>query len=210
MYFKIKYAAVFIVLFAIQHVNAQAVSKIEKLVPAGVVNTKETVMPLPPSMARVEYTGDITETKACSKEAFSSGGLKVMISWYNKNDETGKMMLGIVSNKADLEKHWKTNKEALDKIYTQYKTGGYGDSFTFTEVLEETVPGGKLHIISSSNICPEADNARYQLVNARCFFFNGTAHGELLIEAHCTPDEIRNMVKAIIKSTGEFNFAALQ
>lgn len=210
MYFKIRFAAVMLLLFAGQQVNAQTVSKIEKLVPAGVVNIKETVMPLPPSMARVEFTGDITETKACSKEAFSFGGLKVMISWYNKNDETGKMMLGMVGNKADLEKHWKTNKEELDKIYEGYKTGGYGNSFTYTEVLEETVPGGKLHIISSANICPESDNARYQLVNARCFFFNGTAHGELLIEARCTPDEIRTMVKSVIKNTGEFNFAALQ
>lgn len=208
MYLKIKYAAV-LLLFALQHIQAQTVSKIEKLVPAGVSNIEEMVMPLPPSMLRIEYTGDITATKACSKDALDYGGLKVQLSWYNKNDETGKMMLGMVSNKADIEKHWKTNKEELDKIYERYKTGNYGTSFTYTEVLEETVPGGKLHMISSSNSCPESDNVRNQLVNARCFFFNGTAHGEITIEAHCSPDEIRNMVKAIIKNAGEFNFAGL-
>lgn len=209
MYLKIKQAAVLLLLVSMQQVQAQTVSKIEKLLPAGVSNIKEMVMPLPPSMLRIEYTGDITETKACSNNTLAYGGLKVQLSWYNKNDETGKMMLGMVSNKADIEKHWKTNKEELDKIHEQYKTGNYGTSFTYTDVSEETVPGGKLHMISSSNTCPESDNARKQLVNARCFFFNGTAHGAITIEAHCTPDEIRAMVTSIIKNAGEFNFSAL-
>ena len=199
-------------LFALALIFSSSVfaqSKIEGLIPAGTANTKESVAPMPPMMVHVDYTSDINETQACQQNSTAYGGLKVQISWYNTNDETGKMMLGMVSNPADLQKHWDSHKEQLNAIHEQYKNGNYGDHFNFTEVLEETVPGGKLYMISSTNANCDTDKPRSQRVTAKCFFFNGTTTGNIEIEAQCTPEEMREMVKSIIKKTSEFNFPGL-
>ncbi|MBK7212921.1 MAG: hypothetical protein IPH88_06420 [Bacteroidales bacterium] len=186
---------------------AQTPSKIQKLIPAGVVDPAEIIQPMAPFMVRVEYTGKITETATCSKGTL--GDIKVAISWYNTNDETGKMMVGMVSPASELQKHWQKDKEEITEIYQQYKNGGYGENMRISEVKTEDVPAGKLTIFDVSNPCVESDIPKSQRVFARCFIFNGTTQCEIRIEAQCSPDEIRTMIKTILNETSSFNFSGL-
>lgn len=174
-------------------VFAQAPLKIQILIPAGVVNPAEIIQPMAPFMVRVEYTGKITETSTCSKGTL--GDIKVAISWYNTNDETGKMMVGMVSPTAELQKHWTQDKDEITDIYQQYKNGGYGENIRISEVKTEDVTAGKLTIFDVSNPCVESDIPKSQKVFARCFIFNGNTQCEIRIESQNSPEEIRTMIK---------------
>jgi hypothetical protein len=190
--------------------KGQEISKIQDLVPPNTYKTYESISPMPPYMLHLNYTADVKETNACLNKSTAYGGLKVEISWYNNNDETGKMMLSMVSNQADVEKKYKEHKTTLEKLHALYKDRSNETGFTFTGVEEENVPGGKMHYITArSTILPDCERKSTVITNANCFFFNGTAHGTLSISAYCTIDEIRAMVLHIIKSTADYDFSTL-
>jgi hypothetical protein len=181
-------------------------SKIENLIPKNAINVKETIMPLASSMVSVNYVGDIIETSACSENSYAYGGLKVEISWFDKNDYSGKMMLGFVSNPPDIEKHFLQNQKELMEIYGHYSNPENSNSCS--KVVEEPVSGGKLHILNYSYTHCETE--RKQIVTtARCFFFNGVATGLIRIDAQCKPEEVKEMIKSIIKKVSEFDFNSL-
>jgi hypothetical protein len=187
--------------------TAQSPSKISKLIPTGVIDPAETVQPMAPFMVRVEYTGKIVETASCSKG--SLGEIKVAMSWYNNNDETGKMMLGLVSTPSELQKQWQKNQEELTGIYQQYKNGGYGENLKVSEVKIEDLPGGKLSILDVTAPCVESDVPSSQRTFARCFVFDGKTQCEIRIESQCSPAEIKTMIKTIIFEVNNFNFSGL-
>jgi hypothetical protein len=195
----------FFIVFSVA--TAQSTADLSKLAPKQATNLKNFAAPTLSATVHVAITGDIQETQACQPQSLAYGGLKVELNWYNNNDETGKMMLGMVSNKPDIEKHWVSHKNQVDEIYQHYSTKG--NSLACSLVSEEDVPGGKLYIIDYSYANCDTDKARQRSVVAKCFFFNGTSTGNIEISCQCTPDEVRNMVKSIIKSTLDFDFSGL-
>ena len=204
--FKV-YTLLFIFLSGFSHVFAQSQADIAKLVPSQVVNLKKAISPIPNYIVNISIIGDIPETMACQPQSLSLGGLKLELNWYNKNDETGKMMLGLVSNKSDIEKNWASHKKQIDEIYQHYSAPG--NSISCSQVKEEDVPGGKLYLVEYSYSLCDTNRDKQHTVQAKCFFFNGSVNGNIEIISQCKPEEVREMVKSIIKSASEFSFSSL-
>lgn len=201
------YALLLMFITVFNEVFAQSQPDITKLVPSQVINLKKMVSPIPNSMLNISIIGDIPETMACQPQSLSLGGLKLELNWYNKNDETGKMMLGLVSNKPDIEKNWASHKKQIDEIYQHYSAPG--NSISCSQLKEEDVPGGKLYLVEYSYSLCDTDRDKQHTVQAKCFFFNGTANGNIEIICQCKPEEVSEMVKGIIKSASEFSFSGL-
>jgi hypothetical protein len=199
---KVFYSIILIALSVVS-LYAQNPSKIEKLIPSGVSNVKEMIQPMPSFMVRVEYTGNITETTSCSSGSF--GDIKTALSWYNTNDETGNMMVGMVSAETELKKNWQKNKDELEEIRQQ--TGS--QTIVVSEVTEEVISGGRLYMLNIKTPCVESGKSESQLVYARCFFFNGNTQGEIRIETRCSPGEVKAMVGRILEEVKSFNFSGL-
>ncbi|MBK7173820.1 MAG: hypothetical protein IPH84_11425 [Bacteroidales bacterium] len=195
------------ILLAALYSFAQSSSRISKLIPKGVINPVETIQPMPPFMVRVEYVGQVTETTSCSKETV--GEIKVAMSWYNNNDETGKMMLGMISSPSELQKQWQKNTDELTDICQQYKNGGYGENLKVSEVKTEEVTGGKLCFFDVTSPCVESAVKASQRTFARCFIFDGKTQCDIRIESQCSPDEIKAMIKMIVFEVNNFNFSGL-
>ncbi len=196
-----------IILSNIGLINAQSKPDVEKLAPKQAINFQITVTPMMTATVHISIGADIQESQACKAESLAYGGLKMEFNWYNKSDETGKMMLGFVSNKPDIEKHWISHKQQIDEIYKHYSAPG--NSLMCNTVKEEDVPSGKLYMVDYSYAYCDTDKALQHSVNAKCFFFNGTCTGNIEINCQCSIDEVRNMIKSIISEADGFNFLGL-
>lgn len=205
---KIFYNWIIVCLFTFAFASsfAQAKPDIGKLAPKQALNLNKAAVPMMSAMVNVKIIGDLPESRACKASSVADKGLMIEISWYNKNDETGNMMLGFVSNKPDIEKKWTMHKNQLNETFNHYSTPG--NSLYCSKVYEEDVPGGKMHLIEYSYATCDTDRAQAYMVDAKCFFFNGTATGTIEISCQCELDEVRKMIKGTIAETAAFNFLA--
>ena len=185
---------------------AQTKADPAKIAPNEASILRKEIVPLPSSMVRVTLNGSLAETTACQKDS-RQGQLRIELSWYNKNDETGKMMLQLVDNKPDFEAQWASHKKEIRHEYEHYKTPGH--SLYCSELFEENVPGGRLHMVQYSYTYCDSERDKQYTVDARCFFFNGTTTGVIEIRSQNGVDEIRKMVKHIIQKTADFPFSSL-
>jgi len=186
---------------------AQSKPDIGKLAPQQALNLNKSAVPMMSAMVNVKIVGDLPESRACKSSSVAEKGLNIDISWYNKNDETGNMMLGFVSNKPDIEKKWTMHKDQLNEMYDHYNTPG--NSLYCSKVYEEDVPGGKMHLIEYSYANCDTDKAQAYMVEAKCFFFNGSATGTIEISCQCELDEVRKMINGTISETSAFDFSSV-
>ena len=177
-----------------------------KIAPPEASILRKEIVPLPSSMVRVTLNGNLAETTACQKIS-QTGQLRIELSWYNKNDETGKMMLQLVDNKPDFETQWASHKKEILNEYDHYKAPN--NSLYCSDLFEENVPGGRLHMVQYSYTYCDSERDKQYTVDARCFFFNGTTTGTIEIRSQNGVDEIRKMVKHIIQKTADFPFSSL-
>ena len=188
-------------------INSYSQSKpdTDKLIPKQALNSNIIVSPLPESMVNVSIDADIIETQACSSESISQGGLKIELNWYNSNDFTGNMMMGMMSEKS--EKNWLSHKKQINELYEHYKNPV--NSISCSSVKEEVISGGKLYIIEYSYSYCDTDKTENRMVEARCFFFKGNVSGNIEIKCQCSQEEVKEMIKVIIQSSSDFNFSGL-
>ena len=177
-----------------------------KIAPPEASILRKEIVPLPSSMVRITMNGNLAETTACQKIS-KTGQLRIELSWYNKNDETGKMMLQLVDNKPDFETQWASHKKEILNEYDHYKAPN--NSLYCSDLFEENVPGGRLYMVQYSYTYCDSERDKQYTVDARCFFFNGTTTGTIEIRSQNGVDEIRKMVKHIIQKTADFSFSSL-
>ena len=205
--FSIKTIFFCVVLVAVSNsISSQSKPDPTKIAPPEALNLRKEIEPLPSSMVRIAMNGNLAETTACQKDS-KQGQLRIELSWYNKNDETGKMMLQLVDNQSDFEKQWASHKKEILNEYEHYKAPN--NSLYCSDLFEENVPGGRLHMVQYSYIYCDSEHAKQYTVDARCFFFNGTTTGVIEIRSQNGVDEIRKMVKHIIQKTADFPFSSL-
>ena len=146
----------------------------------------------------INITADLNDTEACHKESVTSNGIDASYTWYNKNEEAGKMML-------DMQEQMGGIQQEMEGFRLNNERGK-------GEVKEENVKDGKLWIVSNHKACINEISGPTGVTEynteARCFVFNGTTMMKITVNCKCKPETAKEIMAKIIAKAGAFNFSA--
>lgn len=192
----------FIVVYAFNSGFSQQLSTIEVFLPMKDIDqTFEKLTIMPSNMGflvHLEINASLKNYDDCSRKDRLQGGLKIEIDWYDANNETGKMMAGMI--KSDIEK------------ITQSFKGSSGFE-NMSEAVESNIKGGKMWIYTKAKSCvneitgPTGETEH--LTQIRAFVFTGSKMLKIDLKSRTKPSNLEQSLKIILEKWETFDFSTL-
>lgn len=189
-----------IILLLNLHGFGQSLKSLHQLLPLEEVNLESgkitgQVMGSGGSVVVLLYA-NLDNTDACQKGSISYKGLKVNITWYDKDDELGKSMLEMMDM-----------LNAIPQMMEEFKNES---GFDANQAKEEMIEGGKMWVISKSSPCINTISGPTGVTeyktSLRCFVFNGTTVIKIEIDCNSKAERVIGIARKIVEKAGKFDF----
>ncbi len=198
--YSLKYILFFTAAFMfITTLKAQSTKALNVLIPMSIVD--KTINPINKSIGGIGASVNITVNSGikyldgCSED--NVGSYKGEFNWYDANDETGKFLLQMVKQPANIEQQKKTF---------------FGQSvFDLNKSKIEDFAGGTLRYIAESKPCVNeitgSTGKTEYITQAKFFAFNGNTMIKIDLSSKIKIETIKTTIAKIVDEAKKFDFA---